>query len=117
MTATLDEFFRRCATPFRSMQGDISEILRLIEREHSCSATAAASIPLTQVIGRTTWWWGMVEVFDLYGHPSASRCYAWRPHPKSRGFVTMLKTGGISSVEEAVQAWLHAARRSPSPRG
>ena len=98
------------------MQHDINELLRFVEREHSCSAAPAASIPLTQVSGRTSWW-GMVEVFDLHGHPSASRCYAWRAHPKRRGFLTMLKTAGISSVEEAVQDWLRAARRSPSPRG
>ena len=46
-------------------------------------------------------WWGEVLVFELEGHPTASRCYAW----EVGGTVTaVLHTGPVDSPVKAVRA-------------
>jgi hypothetical protein len=53
-------------------------------------------------------WEGLVEVFDLHGHPAASRVYAWahamddKMHPKRH--VTVLHIPPVVSPETAVKA-------------
>ncbi len=55
--------------------------------------------------GKTVWE-GIVEVFDLHGHPEAPRVYAWlhdTDGPKKR-HVTVLHIAPITSAIEAVRA-------------
>jgi hypothetical protein len=52
-----------------------------------------------------TVWEGEVLVFELVGHPSASRCYAWEVD----GEVTaVLETPPVKSAKDAVRAALVA---------
>lgn len=55
-----------------------------------------------------TLWDGMVEVFDLIGHPTAKRAYGWT-HPNGPGdgeerFVTVLEIAPVASPVTAVRA-------------
>jgi len=45
-------------------------------------------------------------VFDLIGHPTATRCYAWSHATtgKKRRFVAVLHQGSVDSPEKAVKA-------------
>jgi hypothetical protein len=62
-----------------------------IERMHGCKATLAQSVPVRERHGDTTVWEGVVHVFDLSGHPKATRAYAWSSpiegSDKSAGFL------------------------------
>ncbi|MDO8750484.1 MAG: hypothetical protein Q7K03_05000 [Dehalococcoidia bacterium] len=53
-----------------------------------------------------TVWEGTVQVFELQGHPTASRCYAWShaTQGKKRRFVAVLHQGPVDSPEKAVRA-------------
>jgi hypothetical protein len=54
---------------------------------------------------RETVWEGDVEVFDLIGHPTAARCYAWsEPTPAGkRRFFAALHVGKVDSATMAVR--------------
>ncbi len=52
-------------------------------------------------------WDGTVEVFDLEGHPTATRCYAWShavDGSEKRRYVAVLHEGPVDSPEAAVRA-------------
>ena len=54
-----------------------------------------------------TVWDGIVQVFDLEGHPTASRCYAWSHEIEdsdNRRFVAVLHEGEVNSPRAAVRA-------------
>ena len=56
---------------------ETSELLRAIESQHGGSATLAQSVPVKQTHAGAVVWEGVVHVFDLKSHPTASRAYAW----------------------------------------
>jgi hypothetical protein len=51
-------------------------------------------------------WEGVVEVFDIHGHPKATRAYAWshETDDASKRHVTVLNLGPVTSAVSAVQA-------------
>jgi hypothetical protein len=53
-------------------------------------------------------WDGDVQVFDLVGHPTATRCYAWSYATDGgpRRVVAILHTPHVESPDRAVQAYL-----------
>jgi hypothetical protein len=82
-------------------------------------ATHVESVPVKEVFRGETVWEGVVEVFDLVGHPSAFRAYAWahdtndpeNPHRH----VTVLHSHPIKSAEDAVRAAIVQEFRSVEP--
>jgi len=70
-----------------------------------------------------TLWRGTVCVFDLVGHPTATRCYAWiyaTPESEAgRKFVAVLHGGRATSPEKAVRVAIVESqfRRGPLPPG
>ena len=65
-----------------------------------------------------TVWEGHVEVFDLYGHKKARRCYAWQ-HIDAQGnarIFVVLDNSLIPSAEAAVQAAIFAGTPPPPPK-
>lgn len=55
----------------------IEELTEAIRRKHGAEATHVQSVPIKEVFQDKTIWEGIVEVFDLKGHPKAKRIYAW----------------------------------------
>jgi hypothetical protein len=55
----------------------IEELRDAIHHLHGGKATHRESVPIKEVFQGQTVWDGIVEVFDLEGHPRASRVYAW----------------------------------------
>jgi hypothetical protein len=53
------------------------ELCGAVERMHNCSARLAQSVPVSETFGGNIVWEGVVHVFDLTGHPKATRAYAW----------------------------------------
>lgn len=86
----------------------ISELQDVIRRLHGADATHIESVPITETFQGRTVWDGVVEVFDLQGHPKANRAYAWShdtddpQHP--RRHVTVLHLHPIKSARDAVRA-------------
>src|SRR6266581_4097980 len=55
----------------------IEELRTVIRHLHRVEATHIESVPVKEVFKGKTVWDGIVEVFELHGHPTASRVYAW----------------------------------------
>lgn len=82
---------------------------------HDCKATWVQSVPVKEVFEGEMVWEGIVQVFDLKGHPKAIRCYAWSyelPNSKKRRFFAVLHQGSINSPEKAVRAFIVHDRRT-----
>ena len=55
----------------------IDELREVIRKLHGAHATHVESVPVKEMFKGETVWEGIVEVFDLRDHPTASRAYAW----------------------------------------
>ena len=85
----------------------IEELRDVIKRLHGVESAHLESVPIKEVFQGKTVWEGIVEVFDLKGHPKATRAYAWAyetDNPKKPKHVTVLHMGPITSPLLAVRA-------------
>ena len=86
----------------------IQELQEVIHRLHGVPATHVKSAPVTEMFQGNTVWDGVVEVFDLAGHPKANRVYAWAHEtgdPKQpKRYVTVLHLPPAVSPETAVKS-------------
>ena len=86
----------------------IEELRDAIRKLHGAEPTHVGSVPVKETFHGTTVWEGIVEVFDLRGHPKTSRVYAWShdtddpDHP--RRHVTVLHMPPVLSAAMAVRA-------------
>ena len=91
------------------------ELRLAIERQHNCSARLTQSVPIKETHEGATVWDGVVHVFDVDGHPSAARAYAWSSpiegSDKHR-FFAVLHMGAIKSPQDAVRAAIVAEHRT-----
>ena len=55
----------------------IEDLKEVIRRLHGVESTHRQSVPVKEVFQGQTVWDGIVEVFDLQGHPKANTAYAW----------------------------------------
>ena len=55
----------------------IQELQDVILKLHGVKATHRESVPVTETWQGKTIWDGIVEVFDLHGHPKTDTAYAW----------------------------------------
>jgi hypothetical protein len=56
----------------------IEAIRKDVEEHAGCSATHFDSTPVTEGYLDQIIWEGVVETFELHGHPKAQRAYGWR---------------------------------------
>src|SRR5437660_11750540 len=101
------------------MANYIEELRDVIRRLHGAEATHVESVPVTETFQGKTVWEGIVEVFDLHGHPKATRAYAW-PHEtdnlqKRVRHVTVLHLHSLKSAQNAVRAAILQATRNLDP--
>lgn len=92
-----------------------SELKLAVERTHGGRATYVQSVPVTETHAGQPVWEGMVGIFDLAGHPEATRAYAWSSHiegSENRRFHAVLHIGGIKSPTDAVRAAIVAEARA-----
>jgi hypothetical protein len=74
---------------------------------HGGKATHVQSVPVNESFNGKLVWQGIVHVFDLAGHPKASRAYAWSSPiagSTKRKFFAVLHVPPIDSPLKAVQA-------------
>jgi len=86
----------------------IQELQDVIRRLHGAEATHVESVPVKETFKGETVWEGIVEVFELTGHATAHRVYAWAHETddpqKPVRHVTVLHLHPIKSAQDAVRA-------------
>ena len=85
----------------------IGALVKTIRHLHKAQATHVQSIRVTERHYGKTVWDGVVEVFDLTGHPKAKRVYAWGHETSDSDnlrHVTVLHVPPVVSPETAVRA-------------
>lgn len=86
----------------------IDELRGVIRRLHGVESRHLESVPVKETFEGRTVWEGVVEVFELIGHPKASRIYAWAHDTddpqRPRRHVTVLHTDSVTSPLLAVRA-------------
>ena len=96
--------------------GDLKDAIR---RLHGVEATHVESVPIKETFQGKTVWDGVVEVFELVGHPKAPRAYAWShdtDDPKqARRHVTVLHIHPVTSPVLAVRAAIVQEFRNLEP--
>jgi len=91
------------------------ELKRAVESQHGCTATFIQSVPVTERHGNAIVWEGVVHVFQIHGHPKASKAYAWSSPIEGsdkRRFFAVLHLPPIASPAEAVRAAIVAEHRT-----
>ena len=85
----------------------IEELREVIRKLHGVESTHQQSVSVKEVFNGQKVWEGIVEVFDLHGHPKANTAYAWShetddPYKPKRS-VTVLHVPPVVSPETAVR--------------
>lgn len=94
------------------MSERIQRIRQAVEKLHGCQAVHVASVPVHEAFRGQTIWEGVVETFDLTGHPKAKRAYGWEiPGPKP-DWVAVLEIPPVTSPLTAVRAALVAQSKT-----
>ncbi len=87
---------------------DIAELRKVIRRLHGCEAAHAGTVSIKEVFQGRTVWEGKVEVFNIRGHPKATRAYAWAhatgENDKGKRYVAVLELPPVDSARAAVRA-------------
>jgi len=88
----------------------IDDLKAVIHKLHGAEATHRESVPVTEVFAGQTVWDGIVEVFDLRGHPKTDKVYAWLHDTgdpdKPKQHVTVLHIPPAISPITAVRAFI-----------
>ena len=96
-------------------ESDIAQLKHAVEGQHGGTATLTGSVPVKETYEGQAVWEGIVHVFDLDDHPSATVAYAWSSPIKGntkRRYFAVLHLGGIRSPQDAVRAAIVAEHRS-----
>ncbi len=98
---------------------EMAQLRETVEKMHGGTATLAQTVPVRETFEGRAVWEGVVHVFDLAEHPSATRAYAWSSPIEGstkRRFFAVLHTDRIKSPLEAVRAAIVAEHRAKALR-
>ena len=86
----------------------IDDLKNAIRKLHGVDSTHRTSVPVKEVFQGQTIWDGIVEVFDLHGHPDANTAYAWSHETDTEEIrhVTVLHVPPAVSPETAVRTFI-----------
>lgn len=97
----------------------IEELREVIRKLHGVDSAHVQSVPIKETFRGKTVWDGVVEVFDLIGHPSAIRLYAWAHQTDDPSqpwrHVTVLHGDAVTSPLLAVRAAIIQEFKSNAP--
>jgi hypothetical protein len=90
----------------------ITKLKDAIRAMHGCESLHVESVPVKEVFENQIAWEGMVEVFDLVGHPEAKRAYAWtyRDGDQNKA-VAVLELPPVDSAQSAVKVAIASKAR------
>lgn len=90
------------------------QLKHAVERMHGGSARLVQSVPVSERFKGKPVWEGVVHVFDLSGHPTATRAYAWSSPiegSEKRRFFAVLHQPPVDGPQAAVRAAIVAEHR------
>jgi hypothetical protein len=96
------------------MEVERKALQKAVEHMHNCKARLVQSVPIREWFEHETVWEGAVHIFDLEGHPTAFRAYAWSSSIEGsdkRRFFAVLHQPPITSPVDAVRAAIVAELR------
>jgi hypothetical protein len=99
------------------MQADrIKELQEAIQETHGCESQYIESVLVNEVFNHQNVWVGEVAVFDLIGHRTAKRAYAWNYHERKEGKMlseatVVLELPPVNSAQTAVKIAIAAKAR------
>ena len=94
------------------MSARIDRLRDAIQVTEHCKATHYASVPVREMFGGKVAWEGIVEAFDLTGHPKTKRAYAWSYQGETdEQFVIVLEIPPVDSPNTAVRVSIAARAR------
>lgn len=100
------------------MEIAIAELQKSIEKIYNCAAKWVETTPVKEIFQDQIVWDGAVQIFDLQGHPDATRCYAWSygfEDSNMRKIFAVLHKGVVNSPLAAVRAAIVAEHRQGTP--
>jgi len=90
-------------------QTDVKRLQKAIKETRRCDSRHVESVPVVEQFEGQTAWQGTVEVFDLIGHPQATRAYAWSYRDGDQiKSVTILEIPPVDSPQSAVKVAIAA---------
>lgn len=101
------------------METSSEELQLAAERMHDCRAHLVEAVPVSEAFQGQPVWQGIVHVFELTGHPTATRCYAWSSpvgESEKRRFFAVLHIPPITSAQDAVRAAIVQEYRTKNPQ-
>lgn len=96
---------------------EIEDAKNAVEGLHQCKATLIESVEVLETFQGQTVWQGIVHAFEIEGHPTATRCYAWSSPIEGstkRKFFAVLHVPPVLSPQDAVKAAIIQGYRSKS---
>ena len=91
------------------MSERIANIQKAVEKHAGCRAKHRESVPVTEGYLDQIMWEGVVEVFDLDGHPKANRAYGWQFwEGRNAQYTAVLAIPPVDSPNAAVRASIAA---------
>jgi hypothetical protein len=98
----------------------VTELRKAVENLHGCEAVSLGTEPVEEEFEGKPAWQGIVHIFELRGHPTATRAYAWSSPIEGRDkrrFFAVLHQPPVTSPAEAVGAAIVAEQRSGHGQG
>jgi hypothetical protein len=90
----------------------ITKLKDAIRATHGCESLHVESVPVKEVFEGPLAWEGTVEVFDLIGHPKATRAYAWTYREgKQNKTIAVLGIAPVDSPQSAVKVAIASKAR------
>ena len=89
-------------------------IREVVSTQHGCHAAFAQTVPVRETFRGQAVWEGVVHVFNLEGHPTATRAFAWSSPidgSTKRRYYAVLQLGAIKTPLDAVRAAIVAEAR------
>jgi hypothetical protein len=100
------------------LKDQIPDLQRAVEHMHACQATFLEKAVVNELFQGKPVWQGIVHIFEISGHPTATRCYAWSSpigEGEKRRFFAVLDIPPITSAQDAVRAAIVEEYRKGNP--
>lgn len=97
------------------MSERIGKIKDAVETMHHCNALHVGSEPVIEHFRGKVVWDGVVDTFQLEGHPNAARCHAWSYEENGETqYVIVLELPPVIGPNSAVKVAIAAKARDQS---
>ncbi len=92
-----------------------AQLKETLEKLHNCIASFIEDVVVVEKFGNKTVWSGTVSVYEIKGHPQATKAYAWSSPIEGstkRRYYAVLHIPPVDSPEKAVRAAIVQDSRS-----